>query len=186
MKVFLNPGHHPGVDSGAVNATYGVEEASIARNIGALVEKYLHKAGIDTESLQSDNLAGDNPAYPEVCATANDSGADLFVSIHCNSFSDPAAKGTETLVYSLGSEAEKAAQVIQRQLVSTLNMVDRGIKERPNLIVLKSTSMPAVLIEVAFISNQSDVEILMYRQDDIARAIARGITDYLSIGEGSD
>ncbi len=180
MKVFLNPGHHPGIDSGAVNTHYGVQEAYIVRNIGALVEQYLEAAGVETELLQSDNLAGESPAYPEVCSRANKSDADLFVSIHCNSAENKAARGTETLIYTFGGQAESAAMAIQEQLVNSLGTIDRGVKERPGLIVLSHTDMPAVLVETAFISNEADVQILMYEQDTIARAIARGITDYLA------
>lgn len=182
MKVFLNPGHHPGIDSGAVNLQYELQEAELVRNIGAMVEKYLVLAGLEVESLQSDNLAGESPCYPNVWQCANDSGADLFVSLHCNSAVNESAKGTETLVYSFGEKSEQAALAIQSQLVTTLGTCDRGVKERPNLIVLKNTIMPAVLVEIAFISNEKDVQLLIYRQDDIARAIARGITDYFLEG----
>lgn len=183
MKVFLNPGHHPGVDSGAVNTSYGVQEADIVRSIGSLVEKYLIAAGVEVCSIQSDNLAGENPAYPNVCQEANDNDADLFVSIHCNSAVNLSAQGTETLVYSFGGRAERAAGHIQSQLAASLGTIDRGLKERPELIVLKRTVMPAVLVETAFISNEEDVQLLMNNQDEIARAIARGITDYFSEGE---
>lgn len=182
MKVFLNPGHHLGVDCGAVNEYYGVQEAEIVREIGCLLAKYLAEAGVEVESLQSDNLAGENPCYAEVCATANGSGADLFVSIHCNSAASKYAEGTETLVYALGGRSERVAGAVQRQLVESLGTADRGVKERPGLLVLKYTTMPAVLIETAFISNDSDVYLLMNSRDEIARAIARGITDYFSEG----
>ena len=76
MKVFLNPGHHPGIDSGAVNLQYELQEAELVRNIGTMVEKYLVLAGLEVESLQSDNLAGESPCYPNVCQCGNDSGAD--------------------------------------------------------------------------------------------------------------
>lgn len=56
-------------------------------------------------------------------------------------------------------------------------MVDRGIKERPDLCVLRETTMPAVLVEIAFISNQEDAYKLMYRIEEFANAISRGITD---------
>lgn len=183
MKVFLNPGHHPGVDSGAVNRFYDVQEADIVRSIGALVEGYLVAAGVEVCSIQSDNLAGESPAYPNVCQEANDSDAELFVSIHCNSAANLSAQGTETLVYSFGGKAERAARNIQSQLVGSLGTINRGLKERPKLIVLKRTAMPAVLVETAFISNEEDVQLLMNHQDEIARAIARGITDYFSEGE---
>lgn len=183
MKVFLNPGHHPGIDPGAVNRSKGVVEANIVRDIAKKVAVYLDYVGIQVESLQSDNLAGENPTFDEVCGEANAFDADLFVSIHCNSAESKLAKGTETLIYSFGTAAEKAAECIQKQIVESIGTEDRGVKERPNLLVLKYTKMPAVLVETAFISNADDVWFLMYEQDEIARAIARGITDYFKVCE---
>ena len=87
------------------------------------------------------------------------------------------------MVYSLGSSSEKAARLMLKQLVSSLGTVDRGVKERPDLIVLKRTVMPAVLLEIAFISNDEEAELLVNKQHEIARAIARGITDYFSVEE---
>ena len=88
------------------------------------------------------------------------------------------AHGTETLIYGSGGRAEQLAECIQRQIVDSLGTTDRGLKERPGLIVLRATDMPAVLVELAFIDNDEDAELLMTRQDDFARAIARGVTDY--------
>lgn len=182
MKVFINPGHHIGVDSGAVNQKYHLKEADIVYDIAVLVRFYLEAAWVEVEMLQSDNLLGENPKYYPVVQTANQSGADLFVSLHCNSAENPAAHGTETLIYKSGGEAEKAAFCIQRQLVDTLSTAHRGIKERPDLAVLRGTSMPAVLVEIGFISNEEDAMLLVHQKATIARAIARGITDYERMG----
>ena len=177
MKVFLNPGHDQNLDSGAVNPNTGHRECDIAAGIGGLVEQYLSLAGCEVYTLQSDNLNGETPHLPCVVQTANNWEADIFVSIHCNA-ANKQARGTEALVYSLGGKAEQLANCIQRQIVDSLGTVDRGIKVRPNLCVLRSTDMPAVLVEMAFIDNDTDVQILTEKADDMARAIARGITDY--------
>lgn len=176
-KVFINPGHCPGVDPGAVNNRYGVTEAHTVAIIGDAVKKYLEAAGCEVVLLQSDNLMGENPKYPNICQTANESGADVFVSIHCNA-ATPAAEGTETLVYSAYGAAGRLANCIHQQIIDNLDVINRGIKVRPDLAVLRETIMPAVLVECAFISNEHDVQLLMYRRDDFARAIARGVTDY--------
>ena len=184
MKVFLNPGHKPGLDSGAVNPDTGATEASTVLHIASLVERYLINAGLAVEMLQSNSLCGEDADddNPSICGTANASGADIFVSLHCNACTGT-ARGTETLMYSAGGTAEQLATCIQEQLVSTLQDIDpdcpdRGLKIRPDLAVLKYTAMPAVLVELAFIDNADDLVLLQDHDDDIARAVARGITDF--------
>ena len=177
MKVFLNPGHDLELDSGAVNPLSGLRECDVAADIGILVQRYLEAAGCEVRSLQSDNLCGETPWLPCVVDEANSWPADIFVSLHCNA-ANTEAHGTEVLVYATGGEAEKLADCIQRQIVDSCGTVDRGIKERPHLVVLNSTDMPAVLVEMAFIDNEEDKQILTFGADDMARAIARGVTDY--------
>ena len=75
------------------------------------------------------------------------------------------------------------AACVHKQLVDTEQSVDpyildRGLKERPNLSVLRNTDMPAILIEMGFIDNDHDVVLLEDKQDTLAKAIARGVTDY--------
>lgn len=177
-KVFINPGHMPGIDPGAVNKNYNITEAAIARSIGTMVTDYLDKAGCEVRLLQSDNLYWDGKGAC-IVEYANNWTADLFISLHCNAFNGQ-ARGTECCIYEAGGESKKLADCIQYQIVDSLHTVDRGVKERPGLIVLKHTYMPAVLVEMAFIDNDSDAQLLMHKQDEFARAIARGVTDYLS------
>lgn len=187
MKVFINPGHDLDYDSGAVSPRTGLRECDVAAHVGALVKHYLEAAGCTCELMQSDNLAptGEGRSRyadrqgPTVTETANDWDADIFVSIHCNSAEAEEACGTETFAYDLdGGEGEKLATCIQDQIVDALNTVDRSVKANPKLFVLRYTAMPAVLVELGFISNAGDEELLATRQDDFARAIARGVTDY--------
>lgn len=177
MKIFLNPGHAPGgePDPGAVNGITGLRESDVAAAVGNAAAQYLINAGVDAEVLQHDDLA-------TVCSAANTSGADLFLAIHCNAAGSIAALGTETYCYP-GSKAGKAlANAVQRQIVDSLHTVDRGVKlavpGQNGLYVLNNTNMPAVLIELAFISNEHDEQLLANYQDAFARAIARGVTDY--------
>lgn len=176
MRVFINPGHHPGIDPGACAGGY--TEADIARDIGGKLLDYLKTVGMATKLIQSDNLCNDSPGYPCVVDTANDWPADIFISIHLNAFTDTAARGTETLIYAEGGEAETLAGFIQAQLIDAIDLPDRGIKERPDLAVLRYTDMPAVLVEIGFITNDDDRAIILANLDHIAAAIARGVTDY--------
>lgn len=184
MKVFINPGHDTTYDSGAVNPNSGLREADVAAEVGALVVDYLEAAGCDCQIMQSDNLAPtpagrssyDDRQGATVTETANDWGADVFVSIHCNA-ANTEARGTEVECYGSGA-GEQLAQCIQSQIVDSLGTVDRGVKYMPQLLVLKYTDMPAVLVEMAFIDNDEDAALIESKHDEFARAIARGVTDY--------
>ena len=177
MKVFLNPGHAPNgePDPGAVNETTGLRECDVAKNVADLVAYYLNAAGVSTDVLQSDSLG-------EISQAANDSDADIFISIHCNAVDAESANGTETWACAGSYRGSILADCIQKQIVEALGTTDRGVKIATpgvnGLYVLSNTAMPAVLVELAFISNDSDEQLLADAQDDFARAIARGITDY--------
>lgn len=175
MKIFINPGHSAvaGEDPGA--CYNGLREADITLAIGQLVKNYLDAAGCETKLFQFDDLQA-------ICDTSNFWNADLFVSIHCNAFSNPAAKGTSTYcVYGAGAGRD-LAECIHNQILNALPVEDREVREA-GYAVLTGTNCPAVLVETAFISNQSDAELLATCQDDFARAIARGITDYLTFAQ---
>lgn len=173
MKLFLNPGHAPNgrPDPGACNYDLDLRESDIAKEIADLVEHYLVAAGVDVVgNVQSDSLG-------EIVTKANDSDADIFISIHCNAFNG-SAKGTETCIYPDSTVGKKLGTCIQKQIVESLDTVDRGLKDRSGLYVLKHTDMPAVLVETAFIDNYDDGVKLRDRTDEFARAIARGVTDF--------
>ena len=134
----------------------GLRECDVAAAVGELVKGYLEAVGYEVRMWQSDNLNWDSDYADRqdcsVCDCANQWPADIFVSIHCNSAGNTSAQGTETLVHNMGGRAERLADCIQRQIVDGLDTVDRGLKERPELTVLRATDMPAVLVELAFIS----------------------------------
>lgn len=184
MRVFINPGHDLVYDSGALNAD-GTRECDIAADIGARVKRYLEAAGVECELMQSDNLAPTSTGrsvYADrqgdtVTECANEWCADLFISIHCNA-ANGNARGTEVEIYQSGGASELLAHCIQDQIVNSLGTIDRGAKEMPQLLVLRYTDMPAVLVETAFIDNDDDCALLKDRTDEFARSIARGVTDY--------
>lgn len=171
MKIFINPGHSPGgiPDPGAGNKITGDTESDIAYKAGVRLKHYMTCAGYDCALLQSDDLG-------EVCAASNTFDADMFISLHCNAFNG-AAQGTEVLYKS--EKGAVFAQCIQNQIIESLPLVDRGVKQRDNLHVLNGTNATAVLVEMAFIDNMDDLSILTTKLDDVVRAVARGITDYI-------
>lgn len=177
MKVFLNPGHDRMVDPGACGN--GLEEADVVWDVGVLVQKYLENAGVEVlDCFQDDDLG-------LVCEAANSMQADVFISIHCNAAESRQANGVETFCYNRGGKGEQLAQCIQDQICNRFfDLTDRGVKTA-NFYVLRNTDMPAVLVEMAFITNELDANKLRYYQDDFARAIARGVTDFQRL-EASD
>ena len=175
MRVFLNPGHAPkgNPDPGACG--FGLRECDVAKNVADLVAGYLTAAGVEVAgNLQSDSLE-------EVVDVSNESEADLFISIHCNACNGN-ARGTEVWYYHRSAYGEMLADCIRHQIVDALGTADRGSKgAKPGvngLYVLNNTGATAVLVELAFIDNEQDAQLLCEKQDDFARAIARGVTDY--------
>ena len=109
----------------------------------------------------------------------NEAGADYFVSLHRNAASEPGkGSGVMTLVYKTGRESEQLADSIQRELART-GYVDLGVIERPDLIVLRKTQMPAVLVEAGFIDNPEDNKRFDAQFDEIAAAVASGILNVI-------
>ena len=168
-KVVVNGGHEPNVDSGAGGSRS--TEAEVTQKLMLLVSAYLEKAGCEVMAVQTADLA-------EICNVTNRWGADILVSIHCNAFNKK-AKGTETFAYHGSREGDALAHHIQSQIVTSLATTNRGVKEA-GFYVLKHTKCTAVLVETAFIDNKGDEQLLLDKTDEFARAIARGVTDYVS------
>ena len=120
---------------------------------------------------------------------ANAVGADLFVSFHNNSSEYSSPNGTETHYYTkfsadgrsefalYGIESSSVAKTIQAEMIDALGTQNRGTKSSPELAVLNKTEMPAVLVEGAFLSNESNLS-MMQTQEFIERyafACAKGI-----------
>jgi len=122
------------------------------------------------------------PTLPDRVALAKQVQANLFVSIHANSIENkPTISGTET--YYTREDASKAfAQVMHAKLVQATQLPDRGVRQK-NLHVTRETTMPAVLLEVGYLSNLSDEAALFSEefQNRVAQSIRDGIYGYLGL-----
>jgi len=182
-KICIDPGHG-GSDSGACGN--GLRECDIALIVSRKVKNYLAAVGYEvimTRTGDTDVYGVDASATQELqarCNISDNAGADIFLSIHCNAATAPEALGTETYYYALSTNGHKLAVGINKQLVG-LGLVDRGVKSSP-LYVTGHTDAVAALTELAFISNADDGRKLGNKdwQDQLARAVARGITDYFA------
>ena len=166
---------HGGRDPGAVYN--GRQEKDDALRLTLAVGEILQNNGIDVEYTRTTDVY--ETPYQKAME-ANNAGVDFFVSIHRNSFpTDNEVSGVETLVYDLSGIKYEMAQNINEQL-EAIGFVNLGVKARPNLVVLKRTKMPAVLVEAGFINSDVDNQLFDNNFDDIAQAIARGILDTLN------
>ena len=121
------------------------------------------------------------PANADRAKAANQI-ADLMVSIHMNAGA-ASASGTETLYAAHSNDGNctltslQAAQAVQSRLPGALSTTNRGVKSRPDLLILNSTTVPAILIETCFLSNPGDALKISQAtyQDAAAKAIGDGI-----------
>ena len=165
---------HGGRDPGAVYN--GRQEKDDVLKLVLAIGEILQNSGIDVEYTRTTDIY-ETPF--QKATEANEAGVDFFISIHRNS--SPLANqymGVESLIYNLSGIKYEMAENINAQL-ETVGFKDLGVKARPNLVVLRRTKMPALLVEVGFINSDSDNTLFDKNFNDIAQAIADGILDTL-------
>ena len=173
-SIMLDAGHG-GRDPGAVYN--GRQEKDDTLQLTLAIGEILQNNGIDVEYTRTTDVY-ESPYQKAM--EANEAGVDFFISIHRNSFpTDNVVSGVESLVYNTEGIKYEMAQNINAQL-ETVGFVNLGVKARPNLVVLRRTKMPAVLVEVGFINSDTDNLLWDQNFDDIAQAIADGILDTLN------
>lgn len=174
FTIVLDAGHG-GSDPGAVYQ--GRQEKDDTLRLTMAVGQILEQRGVNVIYTRTTDIY-ESPY--QKAQEANATGADFFVSIHRNSFPTPnTASGVESLVYDASGLKYLMAQNIDENLAS-VGFIDLGVKERPGLVVLRRTQMPAVLVEAGFIDSDRDNALFDERFDEIALAIADGILDTLN------
>lgn len=167
--IILDAGHG-GYDNGA---TYqGRKEKDDVLRLTLAVGEELEDEGYNVLYTRTTDRY-DSPI--EKAGIANRSGADYFISFHRNSGTTPNTyNGTQALVYAADTEAERIGEAINQELVD-FGFKDLGVEERPGLVVLRRTKMPAVLMEVGFINHDKDNQLFDERFDDMVDAIVDGV-----------
>lgn len=179
-SIMLDAGHG-GKDPGAVYN--GRQEKDDALALTLAIGEILQERGVDVLYTRTTDVY-ESPYQKAM--EANAAGVDFFVSIHRNSYpTDNAVSGVESLIYDRSGIKLEMAENINDQLES-IGFVNLGIKERPGLVVLRRTKMPAVLVEVGFINSDTDNQIFDDNFDNIALAIAEGILETLGQSSGPD
>ncbi|QNU68799.1 N-acetylmuramoyl-L-alanine amidase [Ruminiclostridium herbifermentans] len=151
---------HGGVDPGACKGTTYEKDLNLA--IALKLEELLEAKNIKTYMIRQDDTFVGLYDRPYI---ANALNATLFLSIHNNSIDNSKVSGTETLYYperagDTSFTGEKFAKLLQDSLINKLKTVNRKTVERPNLVVLKYTKMPAALCEIGFLTNPTDLKNL--------------------------
>ncbi|NEQ75738.1 MAG: N-acetylmuramoyl-L-alanine amidase [Okeania sp. SIO2C9] len=175
LMIVIDPGHGGPTDLGGVG--FGLREKDIVLPMSLEVAQILEQNNIQVVMTRKTDRDLDLPPRAEL---ANRVNADLFVSIHANaiSASRPDVNGLETFYYQSG---QALAQYIQNSMLESFpTMNNRGVK-RARFYVLRKTKMPAVLVEVGFVTGNYDSRILAdpVQRSRMAQAIARGILRYV-------
>ncbi|MFA9558909.1 N-acetylmuramoyl-L-alanine amidase [Evansella sp. AB-rgal1] len=171
--IFIDPGHG-GRDPGAfVN---GIGEKVLVLDISNKLKTKLEQAGATVIMSRVDDTA---LSLSQRVNRANNSKADIFISVHLNSWSGSSASGVETFYNSVlaGSNSQRLANLVQSQLVKGLHLRDRGIRDS-NLQVIRFTRMPSILLELGFMTNPSDFQKIVNEQDALVNEIYNGIDLY--------
>lgn len=182
-KIYIDQGHNPENPNAGAEGN-GLREQTITYRIGQELAALL-RANPDFEvrlSRPTPTTALGTSNSTSLQARVNDAnawGADYFISLHTNASSLPEATGVEAFAYSSPSRAFSLGEDIVQNLSQTTGLRDRGMKVRPGLYVLRRTNMPAVLVEMGFISNPSDAALMNDRPDLFAQGIYNGIVEYL-------
>ena len=185
IKIYIDQGHNPeGVNAGAEG--FGYREQDINYAVGIYLRDILLEDGRfevrNSRNTPEESLGTSNAtSLAARVRGANEWGADYFISIHCNASENPAANGTEVYVYRLGSPAAELAQQVLDAIVARVGTKDNGVRVNASLYVLRRTRMPAILVELGYITNESDVQKLVNDQYAFAYGIYDGLCRYLGL-----
>mgnify|MGYP003293871491 CR=1 FL=1 len=171
-KICINAGHtKTGAGSGAEYK--GFNEGQIVREVAASLAEKLRQKGHTVTNATVDKALTQNAYLRGVCARENASGAELFISIHCNASATHLGKGVECFTWK-GKKVKQAVRICDN--LADLGFKNRGVKDGSKLYVVKHTKATAVLVELFFLDNPTDRALFMkHGADKIAAAIAAAV-----------
>ena len=184
-KIYIDQGHNP-VNPNAGAEGNGLREQDLVFRIGIELAELLRGNGnfdvrLSRPTSGTQIGTSNTSSLRARVEDANSWGADYFISLHTNASESPSASGSEAFAYSRPSVAFSLGEDILRQMTEATGLQNRGMKTRPGLYVLKKTAMPAVLIELGFITNPNDARLMLNSPELFARGIYRGILEYLGL-----
>jgi N-acetylmuramoyl-L-alanine amidase len=183
-KIVLIDAGHGGYDPGKIAGKSN--EKDINLDIAKKLQGYLETGDATVIMTRIDDTGLANTKKSDMYSrklTANTSNADIFVSIHQNSYPQSSVHGAQVFYFNSSDNSKKLAECIQKELKSSVDYQNKfDPKENSNYYVLRQTSMPAVIVECGFLTNPGEKEKLLDSdyQDRIAWAIYMGIIDYFN------
>ncbi len=184
-KIFIDQGHNPDSPNGGAEGN-GLREQDINYEVGLLLSELLEEDPNFEVRLsrptEETSLGATNAESLRLRAyEANRWGADFFISLHCNASLNASASGSEGYAYSRTSAGFPMGESILEFLNRETGLSDRGMFVRPTLYVLRRTAMPAVLIELGFITNPHDAGLLSSEPGRFALGVYNGILQYYGL-----
>ena len=185
IKIYIDQGHNPhSWNTGAQGN--GLEEEDLTFEIGMLLYELLSQDGRFEVRLSRPTaetvLGSDNNSSLDFRVNdAKSWGADYFISLHINAYSASSATGLEVYTASQDRAGYAIGEKILNALVASTELRDRGMKDGDHLRVLKKAGMPAVLVEMGFITNPEDAALLDKSPELFAQGIYNGILSYFRI-----
>ena len=182
IKIYIDQGHNPESPNSGAEGN-GLREQDLVFRIG-IETKRLLDSNPDFEARLSrptaDTQLGTSNASSLRARVddANAWGADLFLSLHCNASVDSSVSGSEALVFSRFGTSYNIAVVLLTALTEATGLRNRGVFIRPGLYVLRRSAMPAVLLELGFITNPADAALLRDNPTLFAQGIYNGLVRY--------
>ncbi|MCK9444700.1 MAG: N-acetylmuramoyl-L-alanine amidase family protein [Tissierellaceae bacterium] len=184
-RIIVIDAGHGGKDPGATSVSKRYEK-DFNLAMALKLDKKLRELGYNTIMTRNTDVFVD---LYERAGIANDANADLFVSIHGNSHTSKTHAGIQVLYCpAFNSDFKEVdqhpfAKAMMTALLEGTGAIDKGIIQRPNLVVLRETKMPAVLVEAGFLSNSAEEKLLFTEsyQNKIIDSIVKGIENYLEM-----
>ena len=185
IKIFIDQGHNPqGINAGAEG--FGMREQDITYSVGMYLADILRndsRSEVRTSRNSPDEVLGtsNTTSLAARVNAANSWPADYFISIHANANTNPAINGSEVYVYEEYSQAYYLAEQVLQAMVERVGTKDNGVRLNPSLYVLRRTNMPAILVELGYITNEGDAQKLRDDQYEFAYGIYQGLLNYLGL-----
>lgn len=185
IKIFIDQGHNP-VNPNAGAEAQGFREQDINYQVGVRLAALLNSnpnfdARLSRPTPTTQLGTSVTTSLQARVRGANSWPADFFISLHGNISENTTASGSEAYVYSANSPAYTMGMRILEGLHNMTGLPNRGVIVTTRLYVLRNTSMPAVLVEMGYMSNPRDMYLLSTDPESFARGIYNGILAYYGL-----